>query len=1327
MADSAILGTGGPIVSPGSGTGGGSSADLKAALTGATTGILTGGLVTLDTATTFDVAAGVGQVMDFSDPENPVPIPVPFGPFLGESPLNIGTAPFTTLAIDATGALIKSNTLIAPEDRRNFIRLQSIATQDFATITDITEGQQPAWNLGQALLDYIIRQGPLNTDNDFGPNVGANLSMDKTTGLTSQPFINFINDPDQPNDLPNPAQVIVSFTQQFRDGGGGYITTVPVTVHAPSLWDDGSGVLAAVAANRFTVKRIIFFGQGNATLVTYGQAEYMTLADAEAAIFTENPDLSPLVGSGCFCYALVIKTGTTDLNNVADAKFVRILSATSTGSGGGTSGDLQSAYVQGNVITATAVSGPFRVNTTEVVSPLDIQRSGVTHLTVTPTGGVEATTTAGEDFTVVGTGVGDIDLTAGGSFLVTSTDTMDIQGPGGGLNSDLLAGVLLDGVLNLDVTVQSIGTGEAVLLALGDGDVSVVAALGGGVAIVSAFGAVQIDAPSGLLTLDGGTGAELDTVSGEILIGHTGGVINTRGNLFVDGGGPDTVDAFAWSTNHTRQGFQYQQLNVRNHSAAAAETVGFAADYLATGTATIVDGAGYVAGVDTVSNPTVVTLGAAVFAAGDIISIVRSPAAPEPNDGFFEVITHVGTLLTIRGVGVTDTVEDWSQRQFETLPNNFAAIRKVNISVLRAGTDGDWEVGKGSTTPLVYTDLATAAVSTSLQAAYVVGNSILATVANGPVLFDTIEAVSPLTVARGGVNVLEVDDFGFVSINPSVDEDFEVNATGFGDIDMLASGSFIVDSGDTLDINGPGGSYGSDAILGLELTANLNLDIAAFTSGSGDIGIVANGSGSAILGSAAGDANILAVLGKVGITAADLVTIDGDAGVQIDAANEEMLFGHDDTGIMRVRGEQLLEASPFNINGAEELIFSREYLALDQGYTTTSPQTGGLAVNFLPTATSTSVAGGGFTPGVAGVSNPTIITIAANLFSAGQFIQVAGSRFTSVFRNDGFYEVLSHVGNVLTLKGVGLTDTVEGFTRRQVITATAGVDVRVVNISVLRAGVDGNWEQGKGTTAPLAYIPFSEHGLALSDIEGYQMETTPAFPDTLTIVRQGKIRDSTDTVDMNSLGDFSINVNVIGLLGIFGGGGAAAANTTYHMFIIRRTDTGQVSAGLDTSFVAANIPNPYTQFRRIGSIRTDGTADIFKYVQMAGPNAINRKIIYSEPKEILTTGTSSIFAATTTAASDFVPEGAHLQEIDIFGRKLGAAATDARVELVPDGWDETGGYFWRCVCGLNSGEDIQINNTVEMPIGPSRLLRYRIQDPGDANATIVVVGYTDGL
>ena len=56
--------------------------------------------------------------------------------------------------------------------------------------------------------------------------------------------------------------------------------------------------------------------------------------------------------------------------------------------------------------------------------------------------------------------------------------------------------------------------------------------------------------------------------------------------------------------------------------------------------------------------------------------------------------------------------------------------------------------------------------------------------------------------------------------------------------------------------------------------------------------------------------------------------------------------------------------------------------------------------------------------------------------------------------------------------------------------------------------------------------------------------------------------------------------------------GTVANSTTYHCFIIESTAGGVVDCGFDTSPTAANIPAGYTNYRKIGYVITDGSANI---------------------------------------------------------------------------------------------------------------------------------------
>ncbi len=178
-----------------------------------------------------------------------------------------------------------------------------------------------------------------------------------------------------------------------------------------------------------------------------------------------------------------------------------------------------------------------------------------------------------------------------------------------------------------------------------------------------------------------------------LVVGRAGENLTVQGNLIVEGT-TTTVDSetVLVSDNH---------LYINNgYVTDAAQTGGLVVNHDPTTTTDTVADA-FVAGVPATSNPTVVTTGSATFSASDIVQISDSTS----NDGLFEVLTHTGTTLTVRGIGLTAAVEDFTQNDF-TAEAGTGAITKVSVSVLRAGTDGLWETAFGSSTGLTFSNIA---------------------------------------------------------------------------------------------------------------------------------------------------------------------------------------------------------------------------------------------------------------------------------------------------------------------------------------------------------------------------------------------------------------------------------------------------------------------------------------------------------------------------------------------------------------------------------------------------------------------------------------------
>jgi len=138
-----------------------------------------------------------------------------------------------------------------------------------------------------------------------------------------------------------------------------------------------------------------------------------------------------------------------------------------------------------------------------------------------------------------------------------------------------------------------------------------------------------------------------------------------------------------------------QNVGYTTTSQLAVNLVG--ANVEATATADTVNG-NYVLGVGATSNPTVTTTGSATFSANDIIQVSGGA-----NDGIYEVLSHVGNTLTIKGTGTTNVTNNFFRGQWASTANDGAAITKVNVIITRISSAGALEIStKSATTPLSF-------------------------------------------------------------------------------------------------------------------------------------------------------------------------------------------------------------------------------------------------------------------------------------------------------------------------------------------------------------------------------------------------------------------------------------------------------------------------------------------------------------------------------------------------------------------------------------------------------------------------------------------------
>lgn len=124
--------------------------------------------------------------------------------------------------------------------------------------------------------------------------------------------------------------------------------------------------------------------------------------------------------------------------------------------------------------------------------------------------------------------------------------------------------------------------------------------------------------------------------------------------------------------------------------------------------------------------------------------------------------------------------------------------------------------------------------------------------------------------------------------------------------------------------------------------------------------------------------------------------------------------------------------------------------------------------------------------------------------------------------------------------------------------------------------------------------PLTYNRLPRSFLSGCGTSRNSGTPNTKIDVAVGAARDSTDVVDIIVASTLTIDYGTTGANGLDTG---SLANTTwYHHFVIMKAD-GTV-AGFGSTSLTPTLPSGYLYKRRVGAIKTDGSAHFLAYSQL---------------------------------------------------------------------------------------------------------------------------------
>lgn len=289
------------------------------------TGVLLGGALTINGTdnTKFDMASGLYGFVDYTvTPATPTRSLLTKAAVTSQTVTNLATAIATYIGVDSAGVIQQSTTPFTNTQRRTICQVGVLVHSNHVNLNAINDTAAPARHGIAQVHDLMNALGPMNILGNTVSANGANLSINKTSGQVFKVGSTFQATPLNPH-LISLASLTAPATLRYRTSTG--TETANTAVLDPTQYESSPGVLTTLSnANRFSVQRVNLF-TSNLIRLQWGQAEYATLADAEAAIATQQFNTETNIAeNGVLIGHIILRRSTTALNNATDAKFIGV-------------------------------------------------------------------------------------------------------------------------------------------------------------------------------------------------------------------------------------------------------------------------------------------------------------------------------------------------------------------------------------------------------------------------------------------------------------------------------------------------------------------------------------------------------------------------------------------------------------------------------------------------------------------------------------------------------------------------------------------------------------------------------------------------------------------------------------------------------------------------------------------------------------------------------------------------------------------------------------------------------------------------------------------
>jgi len=299
------------------------------------TGHLNGGILSTTVgSSTFSVTSGSGLIVSYNATTSSDPYPtislVKWPTYTGQTLTYISQSQNTRIAIDSTGAIFQKASPFEDGEFQNYIILGQVLHVSGAVTNGAITSPVTSYGRTQWSADFERCFGPLKISGHVLASSGSTLGLTKSTGMSYVEGRNYQIDPNSPNTIltsSDPGVFVskiyrqyVSGTSVIQDsgpGGIGYTTIDPTQINT-------NGTLTAIsAASKWSIQRVYWFPNSvtRAFIVYYGNSEYASVDEADAAILTESfTEGSNTLDSSILVGYVIVRKDCASLNDSTKAR-----------------------------------------------------------------------------------------------------------------------------------------------------------------------------------------------------------------------------------------------------------------------------------------------------------------------------------------------------------------------------------------------------------------------------------------------------------------------------------------------------------------------------------------------------------------------------------------------------------------------------------------------------------------------------------------------------------------------------------------------------------------------------------------------------------------------------------------------------------------------------------------------------------------------------------------------------------------------------------------------------------------------------------------------